>query len=111
LKRFWEIENCEMPKPERNKSKKSVKRQTDGRYVVTLPLKPTMSQRVDSKQGALHRFYSVKRRFAKDPAVTAVNSVFIDEYEKLDHMSPTTSSTISPIASSSANIDNTAVTG
>jgi hypothetical protein len=65
-----------------------------------------MSQRGDSKQSALHRYNSLERRFAKDPAIKASYSAFIDEYEKLDHMSPTISPTISPIASSSANIDN-----
>jgi hypothetical protein len=110
LKRYGEIENCEMPKPRSCEEKQvekyftdTVKCQTDGRYVVTLSLKPTVSlQLVDSKQSALHRFYSLERCFAKDPAIKAAYSAFIDEYEKLDHMS----STISPITSSSANIDN-----
>jgi hypothetical protein len=86
-----------MPKPRSSEEKQVEKRQTDDRYVVMLPLKPTVSQLGDSKQSGLHRFYSLVCRFAKDLAINAANSAFIDEDEKLYHMSPT----ISPIASSS----------
>jgi hypothetical protein len=108
LNRFWEIDRGETPKPlscEKKQVKNctdTVKRQTDGQYVFTLSLKPTASQLRDSNQSALHRFYSLKLLFAKDPAIKAAYSASIDEYEKLAHMSPTAS----PIASSSANIDN-----
>jgi hypothetical protein len=57
LKRFWEIESCEMPKPlscEKKQVEKyftnTVKRQTDGCNVVTLPSNYLLQVRYEWKQ-------------------------------------------------------------
>jgi hypothetical protein len=62
LKRFWEIESCELPKPltveekqVEEHSRQTVRRQPDGRYVVTLPTISDVNDLGDSHQMALRR--------------------------------------------------------
>jgi hypothetical protein len=93
LKRFWEIENCEPKKRltiEEQQAEKhfsdTIKRQPDGRYIVTLPTKPNLNQLGDSKQMAVKRFYCLERKLARHPAFKQDYTAFIDEYLNLHHM-------------------------
>jgi Putative peptidase (DUF1758) len=86
LKRFWEIESCDNPRPMTVEEKlveqhftDTVRRQPDGRYVVTLPVKPNLTNLGDSRPMALRRLYALERRFARDPAIKESYTEFIDE--------------------------------
>jgi hypothetical protein len=100
LTRFWEIESCELPKPltveERHVEvhfNQTVRRQPDGRYVVTLPTTSNVNDLGDSHQMALRRLHGLERRFIRAPESKAIYTVFMDEYQQLDHMSPTMAKT------------------
>jgi Pao retrotransposon peptidase/Family of unknown function (DUF5641)/Protein of unknown function (DUF1759)/Putative peptidase (DUF1758)/Integrase zinc binding domain/Integrase core domain len=95
LKRFWEIESCDGPRPmtpeERLVEKHftdTVRRQPDGRYIVNLPVKPNISKLGESRLIALRRLYALERRFVKDPIIKEAYTEFIDEYKRLGHMAP-----------------------
>jgi Protein of unknown function (DUF1759) len=95
VKRFWEIETCQ-PSPNLTVEEKQVedhflathKRNEEGRYVVELPLKPTINDLGDSKSMAVRRFQALERRFEKDGDLQRQYAEFINEYLQLGHMSP-----------------------
>lgn len=58
-----------------------------GRYVVKLPVKEQMLQRIgDSREIALKRFFQLERRFKLEPEFKNQYVRFIDEYLELGHM-------------------------
>jgi Pao retrotransposon peptidase/Protein of unknown function (DUF1759)/Family of unknown function (DUF5641)/Putative peptidase (DUF1758)/Integrase zinc binding domain len=61
-------------------------RQEDGRYVVQIPFKKHMELGV-SRESALARFFTLERKFDKNPSLKKRYSQFIKEYEDLGHMS------------------------
>lgn len=61
-------------------------RQSDGRFVVTIPLKQSPSTLGDSYERALYRFLSLERRFSKDPLFKSQYCKFMQEYIDLGHM-------------------------
>lgn len=59
-----------------------------GRYVVRLPVATTLPSLEGSRRRALRALHSMERRLASDAALRASYSEFMDEYERLGHMSP-----------------------
>ncbi|XP_062707822.1 uncharacterized protein LOC134288108 [Aedes albopictus] len=94
LARFWEIESCQ------SSSTMSIEESTceayfsatttrdgDGRFVVALPKKPEVLNRLgQSYEIAKRRLLSLSRRLEANPALQASYSAFIDEYLQLGHM-------------------------
>ena len=62
-------------------------RDPTGRFIVDLPTKPTVFELGDSLQPALKRFYSLERKFDKNPEIKGSYVDFIHEYASLGHMS------------------------
>jgi len=93
LKRFWEVEEFPDKKHLSEEEKKcednfhqTHTRQSDGRYIVSLPLKPNIKNLGSSKEVAVRRFHSVERRLALKPEIKSQYMDFMNEYLQLNHM-------------------------
>ncbi|XP_065093228.1 uncharacterized protein LOC135713939 [Ochlerotatus camptorhynchus] len=94
LSRFWELEACQ------SSSTMSVEestceahfvattaRDTSGRFMVALPIKPSViSLMGNSYEIAKRRFLSLERRLQTNPQLKSAYSAFIEEYRLLGHM-------------------------
>lgn len=94
LSRFWEIEefpNYPLHSEEEIKCeqhfKDTHKRDSQGRFIVSIPFKDSVEKLGDSKMNAERRFYCVERRLLKDPILKDKYNAFMDEYVQLGHMS------------------------
>lgn len=101
LERFWEIDNCfsesksqlSLNDPAERHFKRTIERDDRGRFVVSIPFKPTeLSQLGSSKDMALKRLYSLEKKLNKIPLFKQQYVEFMNEYEKLGHMSEVTAS-------------------
>ncbi|XP_053598021.1 uncharacterized protein LOC106693372 [Microplitis demolitor] len=61
-------------------------RQSDGRYVVRLPLKSSPSQLGDSLRAAQYALLRLRKRLEADPVYKKLYFDFLKEYEDLGHM-------------------------
>ncbi|XP_062541340.1 uncharacterized protein LOC134209371 [Armigeres subalbatus] len=94
LERFWEIDNFDVGKAYTSDEKhcedhfqQTVGRDSDGRYVVRLPLREEMLPMLgDSYQLALRRLQSMEKKFALDECLRVAYHEFLQEYESLGHM-------------------------
>ena len=92
--KFWEIEDLHpkriLTRDEQeceDMYKSTVKRDDNGRYVVKIPFKESMIQKLGtSKSQAVSRFFSLERRFASNPALYDEYATVMDEYLQLGHM-------------------------
>ena len=95
IKKFWEIEDL-TDGPD-NQSREDLyclqqyqaetKRQPDGRYVVRLPMKPEVKEKLgESKSKAIAQFHQLERKFSKNNQVAADYKKFMNEYLNLGHM-------------------------
>ncbi|KAJ8910134.1 hypothetical protein NQ315_003505 [Exocentrus adspersus] len=94
LQKFWELENipqCTSSSLEDIKCEQiftnTVSRNSDGRFIVTLPFKndilPTFPS---SKNLALNRFLALEQRLLKNPSLYHEYNQFLREYLDLNHM-------------------------
>ncbi|KAL0881931.1 hypothetical protein ABMA27_001690 [Loxostege sticticalis] len=97
LTQFFEYENIPTHKQMSKEEQKceqsfieNTKRESDGHFVVSIPLKESPEKLGDSYQQALSRFLSLERRFSKDPSFKNLYCDFIREYIKLGHMTENT---------------------
>jgi hypothetical protein len=98
IKKFWELESCQS-RPNLTVEEKQVEdhfqtthhRQPDGRFVVSLPVKSTVHQLGEMYQIARRRFEHLERKLSRNPDLKAEYGKFINEYQQLDHMEPTSS--------------------
>ncbi|XP_044249366.2 uncharacterized protein [Drosophila takahashii] len=95
LKRLRELEAVDSPplqKPEHAICEEQYEKTTcldsTGRIVVKLPFKADRTRLGDSFDIARRRFLSMERRLSKSPALRQQYCDFMEEYEKLGHMSP-----------------------
>ena len=96
LRKFWEIEEAPTEKLLSNDDqwcenhfKSTHKRQSNGKYLVQLPLKSYNDPSAvlgASKQIALNRFHYLERRFLNDPQLHSSYSTVINEYLELGQM-------------------------
>ncbi|XP_022824611.1 uncharacterized protein LOC111355114 [Spodoptera litura] len=94
LNRFWELDSVQ-PQYKQTCEERSCEdifvettfRDTDGRFVVTIPLKESPDVLGDSYSMAKRRFLSLERRLAKDPYLKQLYVSFMTEYIELGHMS------------------------
>ncbi|XP_050293812.1 uncharacterized protein LOC126734295 [Anthonomus grandis grandis] len=93
LTRFWEIEEFPRVKILSSEEKaceqhflKTFKRDSNNRFVVTIPLLESPDRLGNSYDIAEKRFLSLERKFDRDESFKAEYCKFIKEYELLGHM-------------------------
>lgn len=94
LTQFWELESCRTTSTQSLEESQceriyneTTKRDSSGRFVVTLPKKPALIERLgESRSIALRRFISLERRLDSNPALKTAYSEFIHEYLEMGHM-------------------------
>lgn len=94
LSRFWELENYPSERvfsKEENACEahfsKTTQRDSDGRFIVSIPLSKPIEVLGDSFRMAQNRFLSLERRLQTNPALAERYTSFMKEYEELGHMS------------------------
>lgn len=95
IQRFWSIEDI-ADSSENNSFedhhcvqvyKEQTTRQSDGRYIVRLPMKPDAMQKLgESKQRAIAQFRQLEKKLERNEKLSFDYKTFIDEYIKLGHM-------------------------
>lgn len=63
-------------------------RDTDGRFVVRLPLRTQISDFSNSRTPALTSLLRMEKRFESNPSLKTAYTEFLKEYEELEHMRP-----------------------
>ncbi|XP_011694053.1 PREDICTED: uncharacterized protein LOC105453629 [Wasmannia auropunctata] len=93
LTKFWEIEEIEGERAWSEEEKDCEKhflentyRNTDGRFVVSIPFKEDVSKLGESKSIACKRFLSLERKLTRNPVLKDQYVAFLVEYERLGHM-------------------------
>lgn len=93
IAKFWEVEEIAgesmLTKEEQlceDVFNSTVKRDTDGRFVVKLPVRENLVKLGDSYNSALKRFLLLERRFDRQPELYQHYNLFINEYYNLNHM-------------------------
>lgn len=94
IHKFWEIENYTSVKSTSDEDeyceaffKKNYSRQSDGRFIVRLPIKEEVLKSLDdSKKMAQKRLYALERKFMNKPDLKIEYIKFMKEYLALGHM-------------------------
>ncbi|XP_055526902.1 uncharacterized protein LOC129719533 [Wyeomyia smithii] len=94
IAKFWELEACYVSSTYSIEEtaceelfERTTIRDSEGRFVVTLPKKETtISKLGESKTLALRRFTRLEKRFDSSPELKATYSEYIHEYQLLGHM-------------------------
>ncbi|XP_062556914.1 uncharacterized protein LOC134221744 [Armigeres subalbatus] len=94
VKRFWEVENFDFGKCLTTEEQQceahfasTHSRNSEGRYVVRLPVKEELLPSIgDTWNIAARRFSAVERRFRSDETLRKSYADFMEEYERLGHM-------------------------
>ncbi|XP_071580935.1 uncharacterized protein [Temnothorax nylanderi] len=64
---------------------KHTRRESDGQYVVALPLKSNVQDLSDTRDAALRQFLRLEQRLQRDPKVWQMYQAFMEEYIDLKH--------------------------
>lgn len=103
LTRFWELDSISVENsltPEQKACeynfRLTTKRNKDGSFIVTMPLKSSPSILGDSYHKAKVRFLSLERKFAKEPEFKRRYIEFMQEYLQLGHMTENITSNPKP---------------
>ncbi|XP_050547611.1 uncharacterized protein LOC126909236, partial [Daktulosphaira vitifoliae] len=94
LRKFWELEEHNDMTIQNSKItacdkfyRETTRRDTDGRYVVNLPLCNEILKNLgDTKTMAIRRFYALEKRLESCPETKSAYTLFMKEYEALGHM-------------------------
>ncbi|KAL0883539.1 hypothetical protein ABMA27_015693 [Loxostege sticticalis] len=95
IQKFWEIEDLkDGPDTQSsedfyclNQYQNETKRQPDGRYVVRLPMKPDVNEKLgESKSKAIAQFHQLENKFRKNNQIAIDYKQFMNEYLNLGHM-------------------------
>ena len=94
LLKFWELEENLTKRANSKEEKlcdshfsKTVKRDENGRFVVTIPFKGHLSQLGDSRQMAERRLLNIEKKLLRNSELKREYSEFLCEYNDLGHMS------------------------
>lgn len=94
LERFWKIEetqnNAKLSVEDQiceNSYKNTTERDSNGRFVVDLPIKENSGTFGESVTNAVKRLYAMERKFGKNDEFKQKYIEFMQEYETLGHMS------------------------
>lgn len=108
LRRFWELDSVSSShslSSEEKACEESFKlntiRNENGQFIVTIPLKNDTDVLGESYDMAKRRFLSIERRFQRDPVFKERYIAFMQEYERLGHMTEN----ITRSNSESSNVD------
>ncbi|XP_062710710.1 uncharacterized protein LOC134288834 [Aedes albopictus] len=96
MEKFWKIEedaSATNYSPDETACEeffqRTVTRDASGRYIVRLPFKESMVQRLgDNQKSALHRFRLLENRLSRDASIAQQYREFMSEYLQLGHMAP-----------------------
>jgi hypothetical protein len=95
LNRFWDVEAVEHPMtPEQHAWEHHfviTTNQSDGRFIVRLPVKGNPNQLRTSRRSAESRLLAIERRLDENPELKHQYHHFMQEYEELGHMKPVAS--------------------
>ncbi|XP_062714088.1 uncharacterized protein LOC134290881 [Aedes albopictus] len=99
MEKFWKIEedaSATNYSPDETACEeffqRTVTRDASGRYIVRLPFKESMVQRLgDNQKSALHRFRLLENRLSRDDSIAQQYREFMSEYLRLGHMAPLSS--------------------
>nr|CAH7768785.1 unnamed protein product [Callosobruchus chinensis] len=93
LQKFWEIEEISTKPAWSNEEQacedhfvKTTERNTEGRFVVSMPMKLPTTKLGDSLAGAKKRFLSLESKLTKNDCLRKMYCDFMEEYAKLGHM-------------------------
>jgi hypothetical protein len=94
LTKFWQLEEQTDNQPPLSADEfacekhfaETVRRGSDGRFVVQLPFKGDVLLMGPSNKMALKRFYSVEKRLHQNPTLKRDYTTFMNEYLHLEHM-------------------------
>lgn len=93
IERFWYFENLELcTKKDAEHElceqifKEQHARDSNGRFIVAIPMKPNISEIGSTKQIALKRFLMLEKRFQRDEELRQEYIKFMREFEELNHM-------------------------
>jgi len=95
LQRFWKLEEISpSPIPLLSKDEQQCEqhyklthsRNQEGRYIIKLPFKQSVTQLGDSRSRALRMITQLSKRFTNDPTYAQAYLEFLNEYQKLGHM-------------------------
>ncbi|XP_065089273.1 uncharacterized protein LOC135710593 [Ochlerotatus camptorhynchus] len=94
LTRFWEVETCRTISTHSVEESacedlfaKTTVRDENGRFIVTLPKKDFLIEKLgESRSTAVRRLLSLDRRFSANPELRNMYSEFIQEYLDMGHM-------------------------
>lgn len=93
LKRFWEIEEIPEQRPQTTEELKCEEhfmathhRSSSGRYIVQLPFRQQINSLGESRKAAASRLSQMERRFKANRSLHKGYCEFMDEYERLGHM-------------------------
>jgi hypothetical protein len=93
VRKFWELENTPtknaLTVEERQVEQHFIethRRDASGRYVVSLPTKPSIAQLGDSEKMARRRFTCLEKRLLRHPELKIEYANFMEEYIRLGHM-------------------------
>lgn len=95
VQQFWQIENIENKQNKLSNEelecekhfRENYKIDSDGRFIVKLPLKENYLALGDSYSIAVNCLLSLERRLAKNPDLQQQYADFLNEYKQLGHMS------------------------
>ncbi|XP_055614961.1 uncharacterized protein LOC129761273 [Toxorhynchites rutilus septentrionalis] len=96
MEKFWNIEedpSANNHSPDETACEeffqRTVARDSSGRYMVRLPFKESLMQRLgDNKESALHRFRLLENRLSRDSTIVQKYRDLMAEYLGLGHMTP-----------------------
>ena len=93
LKRFWELEGVSNTRQlTREESfceshvQKTTERESDGRFVVSLPLRQNYTNLGDTKYTAVKQFTNIENKLQRNPNMKTQYNDFMQEYLELGHM-------------------------
>ncbi|XP_033231493.1 uncharacterized protein LOC117182504, partial [Belonocnema kinseyi] len=105
IAKFWELEEHLDKKSKSIDEKlceslfsKTVKRDANGIFIVTIPFKGNLDQLGESKEQAERRFLNLERKLKRKPELKKEYTAFMTEYEKLGHMSKELDESYSPVS-------------
>jgi Pao retrotransposon peptidase./Putative peptidase (DUF1758)./Integrase core domain./Protein of unknown function (DUF1759). len=97
LEKFWEIEHVNAPTIEdpldalaEQHFRDTHVRQPDGRYSVSLPMKPGATPLQDNASRSYASLINLQKRLAKTPKLASEYQEFMTEYSQLKHMAKAT---------------------
>lgn len=94
LQTFWELEECENIDNRHNLGENDLekhfvdttKRNTEGRFIVSVPFREPRQNLGNSLNIALKRFYNLERKLNQNPDLKEKYIKFMTEYRELGHM-------------------------